>query len=201
VKVHDFLWISRGAELLSPEEPTWARDALARAAVVVVRRAEAPPGFIPVGIRGASREQRHAAFLRTGDVLARIRPESLAEDRAWHQPWVTIPSTLLEALEFMGDFSERQNLVWGPIGSVGYYLATGMPATNATSDLDVAISCTALLNRACLRALYDAIRDCRARVDVILEGPEGAVALGEYLQDREVLTKTTRGPRIAAFSW
>jgi phosphoribosyl-dephospho-CoA transferase len=201
VKVHDFLWISGGAELLSPEEPAWARDALTRAALVVVRRAEGPPGFIPVGIRGRGREHRHAAFLRTSDVLARRSPESLAEDRAWHQPWVTIPSTLLEALELMSDFSERRHLVWGPIGSVGYYLATGMPATRVTSDLDVVISCTAFLNRASLRALDDAIHHCRARVDVILEGPAGAVALGEYLQDREVLTKTTRGPRIAAFTW
>jgi hypothetical protein len=72
-----------------------------------------------------------------------------------------------------------------------------MPATSASSDLDLLVRRDDLLSRTCLRALH-AIHPGRVRIDVILEGPVGAVALEEYLQDRPALIKTARGPRIAA---
>src|SRR5260370_753968 len=85
VRVHDLLWISKDAELCSSHQPAWLRDALKRSPVVVVRRAEAPPGLIPVGIRGLAREQRHATFLRKDDVLACRTPESLVAEQVWHE--------------------------------------------------------------------------------------------------------------------
>jgi len=77
VTVHDLLWISKDTELFSLGQPAWVREVLTRSSVVVVRRADAAPGFIAVGIRGSSRGQRHAAFLRKADVLAYRTPESL----------------------------------------------------------------------------------------------------------------------------
>ena len=200
VRVHDLLWISKDTELLSLGQPAWVRDALTQSSVVVVRRADAPPGFIPIGIRGSSREQRYAAFLRKADVLACRTPESLAAEQEWHEASAALPLPLLHALEMVCEFSKRNHLVWGPIGSVGYQLATGMPVTSATSDLDMLVRCDASLSRACLRALQT-IHPGLVRVDVILEGPAGAVALEEYLQDRPALIKTFRGPRIDAFTW
>jgi phosphoribosyl-dephospho-CoA transferase len=100
----------------------------------------------------------------------------------------------------VSEFGKSNHLIWGPIGSVGYQLATGMPATSATSDLDLLVRCDDRLNHICLRALHT-IHPALVRVDVILEGPAGAVALEEYLQDRPALIKTVRGPRIAAFTW
>jgi phosphoribosyl-dephospho-CoA transferase len=200
VRVHDLLWVSKDTELLSAGQPAWLRNALKQSPVVVVRRAEAPPGFIAVGIRGGSREHRYAAFLRKDDVLACRTPESLATEQVWCEYPAALPLPLLRALKMVSEFSERQCLVWGPIGSVGYQLATGMPATSATSDLDLLVRCDDLLSSTCLRALH-AIHPGRVRVDVILEGPQGAVALEEYLQDRPALIKTVRGPRIAAFTW
>ncbi len=200
VRVHDLLWISKDAELLSLGQPTWVRDALRQSSFVVVRRADAPPGFIPVGIRGSSRGQRHAAFLRKADVLACRTPESLAAEQVWHEASAALPLPLLRALKIVGEFSKGNHLVWGPIGSVGYQLATGTPVTGATSDLDMLVRCDAFLSRACLRALHT-IHPGLVRVDVILEGPTGAVALEEYLQDRPALIKTIRGPRIDAFTW
>jgi phosphoribosyl-dephospho-CoA transferase len=200
VRVHDLLWISKDAELWSSHQPAWVRDALKRSPVVVVRRAEAPPGFIPVGIRGLGREQRHAAFLRKDDVLACRTPESLAAEQAWHEFSPALPLPLLDVLKVVSEFSKRKHLVWGPIGSVGYQLATGMPAANFASDLDLLVRCDDLLSHTCLQTLH-AIQRGHVRLDVILEGPQGAVALEEYLQNPQVLIKTVRGPRIAAFTW
>jgi phosphoribosyl-dephospho-CoA transferase len=200
VRVHDLLWISKDTELLSLGQPAWVGDALTQSSVVVVRRADAPPGFIPVGIRGSNRGQRHAAFLRKADVLACRTPESLAAEQVWDEAAVALPLPLLRALKMVSEFSKRNHLVWGPIGSVGYQLATGTPVTGARSDLDLLVRCDAYLSRACLRALHT-IQPGLVCVDVILEGPAGAVALEEYLQDRPPLIKTFRGPRIDAFTW
>jgi phosphoribosyl-dephospho-CoA transferase len=200
VRVHDLLWISRDTELFSLGQPAWVRDVLTRSSVVVVRRADAAPGFIAVGIRGSSRGQRHAAFLRKADVLAYRTPESLAAEQVWHEASAALPLPLLGALKMVGDFSKRNHLVWGPIGSVGYQLATGMPVTDATSDLDMLVRCDDFLSRASLRSLHT-IHPGLVRIDVILEGPAGAVALEEYLQDRPALIKTVRGPRIDTFTW
>jgi phosphoribosyl-dephospho-CoA transferase len=200
VRVHDLLWVSQDTEGLSVGQPAWVRDALKRSPAVVVRRAEAPRGFIPVGIRGSSREQRHAAFLREDHVLACTTPESLTAQQAWHESSAALPLPLLYALERVSEFSKRKHLVWGPIGSVGYQLATGMPATSATSDLDLVVRCDDFLSYTCLHALR-AIHPGLVRLDVILEGPEGAVALDEYVQNRRVLIKTIRGPCMATFKW
>jgi len=61
---------------------------------------------------------------------------------------------------------------------------------------------TGLANRRLLQDFHDANRFHAAPVDVVLEGPVGAVSLTEYLQrpDR-VLIKTQIGPRIGAFVW
>jgi phosphoribosyl-dephospho-CoA transferase len=200
LRAHDLLWIRKDAELLSPEEPAWVRSALAQSLVVVVRRAQAPPRFIPIGIRGCSRGHRHAAFLRRSDVVACKTPESLAAEKAWLKASTAIPPGLLAALRTVSEFSEREHLVWGPTGSVGYQLATGMQATSNTSDLDVLVRCSDPPSRARLRALHDTIRRVVVRVDVILEGPKGAVALEEYLQNRNALIKTNRGPLLGTFT-
>ena len=200
VRVHDLLWISKGAELWSLHQPAWVRDALRQSPVVVVRRAEAPSGFIPVGIRGIRREQRYAAFLRKDDVLGCRTPESLAAGQAWHESSAALPLPLLDALKVVSELSKRKNLVWGPIGSVGYQLATGMPAASVASDLDLLVRCNDLLSHTCLQTLH-AIQSGMVRLDVSLEGPQGAVALDEYLHNPQALIKTIRGPRIAAFTW
>jgi phosphoribosyl-dephospho-CoA transferase len=200
LRVHDLVWSCKDAQLLSPDKPAWVRNALEQASVVVVRRAEAPLGFIPIGIRGRSRAHRHAAFLRRSDVLACRTPESLAAEKAWLRVSTAISPGLRRALSTVTEFSEREHLVWGPIGSVGYQLATGIRATGDTSDLDVLVRYGDSPNRARLGAFHDAIRRCVVRVDVILEGPEGAVALEEYLQNRNALIKTNRGPRLGTFA-
>jgi phosphoribosyl-dephospho-CoA transferase len=98
------------------------------------------------------------------------------------------------------ELSKREKFVWGPVGSVEYQLATGLCVTTSESDVDVLIRCEVPPDRLLLSAVRDMARKSTARLDGILEGPPGAVAL-EELHFRDVLLKTGRGPRIAAFSW
>jgi phosphoribosyl-dephospho-CoA transferase len=90
--------------------------------------------------------------------------------------------------------------VWEPVGSVGYQLATGLPVTTSESDVDVLIRCDVPPDRLMLSAVRHTARKSMARLDVILEGPPGAVAL-EELNSHDVLLKTSLGPRIAPFTW
>jgi phosphoribosyl-dephospho-CoA transferase len=200
VRAHDLLWIAEDSELFPEPQPAWVRDALSLMPVVVVRRVEAPPGFAAVGIRGRSRELRFAALVELKDVRKLRTPESLASERGWHENLARIPGRLRETLTLFDEFSDREKLVWGPVGSVGYQLATGLPVTTGESDVDVLIRCHVPPDPLMLSAVRDVARKSMNHLDVILEGPPGAVAL-EELHSREVLLKTSRGPRIAAFTW
>jgi phosphoribosyl-dephospho-CoA transferase len=200
VRPHDLLWIAHGAELFPEPQPAWARDALSRMPVTVVRRAEAPLGFAAVGIRGPRRELRFAALVKLRDVRNLRSPESLASERGWRENLAAISARLREGLALFDELSKREKFVWGPVGSVGYQLATGLRVTTSESDVDVLIRCEVPPDRLLLSAVRDTARKSTARLDVILEGPPGAVAL-EELHSRDVLLKTGRGPRIAAFSW
>jgi phosphoribosyl-dephospho-CoA transferase len=57
--------------------PDWVPGCLARAPLVVVRRARLRGGWLPVGVRGPSRRERFAAWLSPEMVASRIRPEDL----------------------------------------------------------------------------------------------------------------------------
>jgi phosphoribosyl-dephospho-CoA transferase len=200
VRAHDLLWIAEDTELFPEPQPAWVRDALSRMPVAVVRRAEAPPGFAAVGIRGRSRELRFAALVALRDVRNVRTPESLASERAWHENLAGIPARVREALVLFDELSYKEKFSWGPVGSVGHQLATGLPVTTGESDVDILIRCDLPPDRLMLSAVRHIARKSTARMDVILEGPPGAVAL-EELHSRDVLLKTSRGPRIGAFTW
>jgi phosphoribosyl-dephospho-CoA transferase len=200
VRAHDLLWIARDAELFPEVQQAWVRDALSQMPVVIVRRAEAPLGFAAVGVRGPRRELRFAALVELKDVRNVRTPESLASERGWHENNAGIPDRLRETLTSFDELSMREKLVWGPVGSVGYHLATGLPVTTNESDVDVLIRCEVPPGQLMLSAVRDVAKKSLARLDVILEGPPGAAAL-EELHSQAVLLKTSRGSRIAAFTW
>jgi phosphoribosyl-dephospho-CoA transferase len=201
VRVHDLLWISKKAELFSESQPDWVSDALTQCPVVVVRRAAAPVGFVPVGVRGATRSQRFASLLSENDVLGCKAPENLAAESSWRNGETGLSERLIETLHRVSEAAQKIGLTWGPTGSVGHQLATGMLSTNLQSDLDVVVRCTDSLKRAQLQEFYTAIQMTPVGVDVVLESPEGAVALAEYLQHSFPIVKTAAGPRLMHFSW
>src|SRR5580698_9535540 len=77
-QVHDLLQIDPA---FSPSgslaEPRWARETLIVCPWVVVRRAQPSFGQIAVGVRGATRSERWAAFCDGSQVRTIARPEQL----------------------------------------------------------------------------------------------------------------------------
>ena|ERR1700678_1854669 len=202
LRVHDLLRLVPDARLLG-KLPAWATDFLRQTSTVVVRRAAAPNGLVSVGIRGNSRGQRCDSLSRIEDVTAVFTPESLLRAGNWRRfTRSPRPFPAWQALEQVNDFAERTGLVYGPIGSVGFQLATGVDSVSRSSDLDVTVRLAIPPNRRLLQEFHEANRFHAAPIDVVLEGPMGAVSLTEYLQRPDgVLIKTQMGPRIGAFVW
>ncbi|WP_176067765.1 malonate decarboxylase holo-ACP synthase [Anaeromyxobacter diazotrophicus] len=199
---HDLLALA-GPEALALDGPLpeWARESLSRAPWVVARRAAPERGRWPVGVRGARREERLAAWVAEASVLRRLSPEDLAAARGWRAParrrWPFTP-----ALELAEEALARAGLAWGPAGSVGFELATGAAAAGAASDLDLVVRAPAPLPRELARELWGRLAASPVRIDAQVETPAGAFALAEYAADTAaVALRTAAGPRRVADPW
>jgi phosphoribosyl-dephospho-CoA transferase len=86
-------------------------------------------------------------------------------------------------------------LPWGPIGSVGFELATGQAATSPDSDLDLIVRVPDLQPATVdgLWSLHDShFRHLSARVDCLVEGPAGTIGMTELASGARALTVTSR---------
>lgn len=202
VTPHTLLHIAGADSLLWPEAaPAWASTSLACAPWVVVRRARGS-GLIPVGVRGARRPERVAAWLHPDQVLESVTPADLAQRRAWRESGRRALVPALAALDAVDALLRARDLVWGPCGSVGFELASGTPAAGPASDLDVMIAAAAPLPPAVAVALLAALAQLPVRVDVQLEVPHGAVALAEYAAASGPLAlRTVDGVRLVGDPW
>lgn len=198
---HDLLWLQPGAELRSDAPlPDWARSVLSSGHPVVVRRAARSPESIPVGLRGATRGQRFAAHVDAACVMKAIRPEaltgavlSLPDARAGMAAFVRLEALLRELPVDQG---------WGPTGSVGFELATGIPVVKPGSDLDIIVRARSPISRSQARTLLSFFPESTCRCDVSLDTPNGGVSLLEWARgDNKVLLKTDSGPRLVADPW
>lgn len=197
---HDLLW-GMTAEQLPLDAPAWARAALARHAPVVVRRAVAAPGWVAVGIRGIAREQRYASWLRLTAIRRRLSPEAIARAGRWRahaQPhWPA-----LRALARLAPELTACGLAWGITGSLGFELASGLPATHPASDLDLLLRAPQPLARDRAQALCALLDEAPGTVDVQLETPCGALALREWAGGASrVLLKRDTGPLLVGDPW
>jgi len=199
---HTLLRIAGADSLLwSGTPPAWALTALARAPWVVVRRARAA-GLIPVGVRGASRAERLAAWLHPEQVLECVTPGDLAARRGWSRSARRALVPALAALDRVDGLLRAHGLPWGPCGSVGFELASGSAAACPASDLDLTVPAPEPLPRALAAALLAALARLPVRVDVQLEVPQGAVALAEYAHARGCLAlRTVDGARLVRDPW
>jgi phosphoribosyl-dephospho-CoA transferase len=184
--------------------PEWVVHELRRAPWVVVRRASVREGLIPVGVRGAARAMRFAAWLPPGDVREALNPLELAARRGWraHPRAAQVPA--LAALGQVEECMQRLGLAcsWGPTGSVGFELASGCPTATPHSDLDLMVQADAPLASETAAAVLNEFISLPATVDVLLETPYGAVALAEYVSaSRPILLRTTTGGRLATDPW
>lgn len=197
---HDLLWGLRPQHLASAA-PAWARAALAAYAPVVVRRAPAEPGWVAVGIRGQGREQRFATWMRLADIRLRVSPEAIVRVGRWRahaQPqWPA-----LRALAQVAPRLAEYGLAWGVTGSLGFELASGLPAVHPASDLDLLLRTPQPVSRAWAQSLCEQLDGAPGRVDMQLETPYGALALREWARgESRVLLKTGGGPLLVGDPW
>jgi phosphoribosyl-dephospho-CoA transferase len=202
VRPHDLLRLADGAGLSHEESvPAWVPTSLARAACVVVRRAHAPAGLIPVGVRGRTRAERFAALLALDAVAARVTPEDLVCARGWRNMVRARWIRSLRVLDAVDELFAALGLAWGPTGSVGFELATGVAAASTDSDLDVVVRAPEPLPLGNAREIADHLNRLPTCVDAQLDTPAGAVMLSEYARGDRVLLRTPDGPRLTWDPW
>jgi phosphoribosyl-dephospho-CoA transferase len=202
VRPHDLLRLADGTGLSHEESvPAWMPTSLARAACVVVRRAHAPAGLIPVGVRGRTRAERFAALLPLDAVAARVTPEDLVCARGWRNMVRARWIRSLQVLDAIDELFAAFGLVWGPTGSVGFELATGVGAASTDSDLDVVVRAPEPLPLGNAREIADYLNRLPVRVDAQLDAPAGAVTLADYVRGGRILLRTPDGPILIRDPW
>jgi phosphoribosyl-dephospho-CoA transferase len=203
IRPHDLLRIEDVRDLVSnTPAPNWVAAELAVAPWAVVRRAPAPPGWVAVGIRGSSRRERWAALLRTRSILELWPPEAVAARlealplrRRTDIPAIAAVGSLAAALA-------RLQLQGGPTGSVGFELVSGRATATEASDLDAIVRAEAPMARSLAAELAAEIAGLSARCDLLLETPNGAVALAEYVRGPgPVALREPQGPRMVSDPW
>lgn len=192
---HDLLKIKPDA-LCFEECPAWIDHALKKAPFVVVRRGLQVGAQIPVGVRGSVRTERYACLVPRTHILTNIKPEMLAQRKSWRQNR-RFSQMLLSTLEMIDQVVCVYQLSWGPTGSVGFELGTGLAVVSPASDLDFLLRADSYLPPGLLAELYHEIKRVEVKLDIQLETPQGAVALTEYLSGNQpFLLRTLAGPQL-----
>ena len=189
-QVHDLLQIDQPS-LVSGCTSPW----------VVVRRAQAPPGLIAVGVRGNSRSERWATFCEQRLIRKILRPEELLQRDRNSNDVQRTPA--LRALQQMKDRWAGLTLPWGPGGSVGFELASGRKVTTEASDLDLVIRAEQPIAHQQARSLLDRTLGLEAKVDIRVETPVCGFALEEYVSasSAKILLRYSDAVRLGEDPW
>jgi phosphoribosyl-dephospho-CoA transferase len=201
---HDLVWPRERLDLISSTElPGWASDEWQSQAPVVIRRERAPePSLVPVGLRGRTRGERHAAYLHRDRILGCVTPESLACPEAWARYPGLADAPCIQALIGLGAELDERRLTWGITGSVGFALATGICTMRRDSDLDLLFRAPLQISREQAAEIIAMLRCAPVRVDVQVETARGAFALAEWAAgSARVLLKTESGPILVDDPW
>ena len=175
---------------LNPNQRPW----------VVVRRGRIADGLIPVGVRGAQRHERCAGFTRVTEVREARRPDQLrlllAEDsRRGLQAFRT--------LSYLESHLVGVDMSWGPGGSVGYELASGIPAVRSDSDLDFILFVPKKLDLTKAQDLWRMISSAPGKVDALVETPFCGFSLQEFVTTSpgKILLRTSDDRVLGSDPW
>lgn len=204
VQPHDLVWLLNEPPFLPEMTPLWVQESLKEASVAVVRRVPHDGRQIPIGIRGASREQRFAATISAGLVVRTMPPECLLNEycASRRSRYAEVPA--LRAFQIILKRWRQVEYVWGPTGSVGFELGTGREVATPESDLDLMIRMPNRLPRNDAKRMLAELSGIGTSADVQLETPDGVIALKEYCsteQGQEMLLRTINGPRLVRDPW
>ena len=200
-QVHDLILLRTESALISTQgDPACPYLNPNQRPWVVVRRGRIADGLIPVGVRGAQRHERWAGFTRLSEVLETRRPDQLrlmfAEDsRRTLQAF--------RSLSYLESHLAGLDLTWGPGGSVGYELASEIPAVRADSDLDLILSAPQELDITEAQDLWRMIRSAPGKVDALVETPLCGFSLEEFVtaSPRKILLRTSDGRILGSNPW
>jgi phosphoribosyl-dephospho-CoA transferase len=175
---------------LNPNQRPW----------VVVRRGGISDGLIPVGVRGSQRHERCAGFTRLSEVLETRRPDQLRLLLAEHSRRAL---QAFRTLSYLESHFAGLDMTWGPGGSVGYELASGIPAVRADSDLDFIFFAPRQLQITEARNLWRMIRSAPGKVDTLVETPLCGFSLEEFVttSHRKILLRTSGGRILGSNPW
>jgi phosphoribosyl-dephospho-CoA transferase len=200
-RVHDLIQLRRESALL-PEQnlPAWLPAARKEPLWVVVRRGPVEGELVPIGVRGSQRHERWAGFVRMNDVLTIQRPDGLRLHLAQDSRRTLLAFQTLEHLEchLIGS-----DLNWGPGGSVGYELASGVPAVRSSSDLDLVFFAPGKLNHTRASELWQTCSSGPGRIDGLVETPCCGFSLQEYATSstKKLLLRTPNGRMLGPDPW
>jgi len=213
VSTHDLIRLREPTAVkLEGPAPSWVEPALRLTPWVVVRRGRIRDGWLPVGVRGATRAQRIAAWLAVADIAEQWFPEELWDGVANRPTRLAYAPESIQteavpavaALSRVAPLLARLGYRWGPGGSVGFELATAVATATASSDLDVILRQPLRLEPDEARVLQVALTEAAApaRIDALLETPQGGVSLADLAAaPTRVLVRTPDGPCLAADPW
>jgi phosphoribosyl-dephospho-CoA transferase len=205
ISTHDLIRLREPTALIMDASiPAWVESALDRAPWVVVRRGHVRDGIIPVGVRGPVRHQRFAAALAVADIADLLAPEQLTESRYVIARSRMDEAPALAALARVAPILASRGHRWGPGGSVGFEIATGVATATSSSDLDLILHQDRPLGPDEAIDLQAVLAEAAApaRVDVLLETPRGGVSLADLASmPARLLVRTPDGPRLSADPW
>ena len=200
VRTHDLLEID--ASVFIPgnvSAPEWVDEVL-RKSPFVVRRGRATDQEIPIGVRGAERNQRCPAFCHPTSVKTILTPPQLLTRTV---PTLRADATpALRALKVLKDRWMDLDHPWGPGGSVGFELATGRHVVKPESDLDVVIYAEGKITREA-RSLQARTMNLLVAVDIRVETLGCGFSLIEYARGGPAgaLLRTPAGLELGNDPW
>jgi phosphoribosyl-dephospho-CoA transferase len=202
VRVHDFVEID--LDSINPDEhaaPAWANSTRSSGCWAIVRRGVGPAGQIPIGIRGYTRDNRWSTFCLKRGIRRVTRPEDLLANHRLQRPGGC--TLAIRVLDDMVQMWSDLALVWGPIGSVGYELATGEPVTTDTSDLDLVLHAALPISRTFAISLLRRTERLPVRVDVRVETPRSGFSLNEFAcsSGGSILLRHNHGLSLSRDPW
>ena len=200
-RVHDLLFLRSGiVSSAGVAKPAWVTSLESSDLWVVVRRSIASNGLVSVGIRGIDRHERWGGFANLADVKERFRPSQLSYHMA-RRTRIAMPA--LAALSWLEGQLDKSELDWGPVGSVGFELATGQQVVTETSDLDIALFAPTQFSRDTARDLWSVMRAATAKIDVRVETSYCGFSLEEYAREEteKVLIRLRESRKLATNPW
>jgi phosphoribosyl-dephospho-CoA transferase len=200
-RIHDLLLLRAGrVHPVCMAAPTWVQMAMNRSSWVVVRRVNAPAGNVAIGVRGTDRSHRWGGLVDVTDVVQIKRPLQLRVSLAYDSR-KELPA--FKALALVESELADIGFNWGPVGSVGFELATSDYVTTETSDLDLALFAPQKMAHSIAHDLWDTLSSLPAKVDVRVETPCGGFSLEEYALRRsaKILIRMPDGQQLVEDPW